>query len=73
MKKKTIKENREHFGNWAKKNLTKPNEEVFCEGATIARHHVKKKILLKKIKIYYPIYTCYLVYLTETCYNNYHF
>ena len=41
----TLKENRKQFGNWAKKNLTKPNEEVFCEGATIARHHVKKKIL----------------------------
>jgi len=45
MTKKTIEENRKQFGNWAKKNLTKPNEEVFCEGATIARHHVKKKIL----------------------------
>ena len=42
----TLKENRKQFGNWVlRKNLTKPNEEVFCKGATIARHHVKKKIL----------------------------
>ena len=38
-------ENRKQFGNWAKKNMAFPNEKVFCEGATIARHHVKKKIL----------------------------
>lgn len=38
-------ENRKKFGSWAKNNLTIPNEKVFCEGATIARHHVKKKIL----------------------------
>ena len=48
-KKKTLVENRKSFGNWAKKNLTKPDEEVFCEGATIARHHVKKKILQRNL------------------------
>ena len=30
---------------WAKENLSIPDEKVFCENATIARHHVKKKII----------------------------
>ena len=34
---------------WAKKNLTKPDNEVFCENATIARHHVKKKIIHRNL------------------------
>ena len=34
---------------WAKKNLTKPDSEVFCENATIARHHVKKKIIQRNL------------------------
>lgn len=33
------------WGEWAKNNLTKPDSEVFCENAKIARHHVKKKII----------------------------
>ena len=35
--------------NWAKQNLTIPNEEVFCENATIARHHVKKKVIQQEL------------------------
>jgi len=34
---------------WAIKNLTKPDSEVFCENATIARHHVKKKIIQRNL------------------------
>ncbi len=44
-----IMENKNHkaFGNWAKQNLTMPDEQVFREDATIARHHVKRKIIDK--------------------------
>tara|TARA_Y100001938_G_C7908528_1_gene338375 strand:- start:38 stop:484 length:447 start_codon:yes stop_codon:yes gene_type:complete len=34
---------------WAKKHLTKPDSEVFCENATIGRHHVKKKIIQRNL------------------------
>ena len=50
MKKKlNAHENRKQFGSWAKKNLTIPDEKVFCEGATIARHHVKRKIITRNL------------------------
>ena len=49
MKKLNVQENRKQFGNWAKKNLTKPDSEVFCENAKIARHHVKKKVLQRNL------------------------
>lgn len=39
------KENHAAFGDWARSNLSYPDEMVFCENATIARHHVKRKIL----------------------------
>ena len=45
MKKLNVQENRAQFGEWAKKNLSVSDEDTFCEGATIARHHVKRKIL----------------------------
>jgi len=34
---------------WAIKNLTIPDEEVFCENATIARHHVKRRIINRNL------------------------
>ena len=49
MKKLNVDENRAQFGEWSKNNLTKPDSEVFCEGATIARHHVKKKIIQREL------------------------
>jgi len=49
MKKLNAQENRKQFGSWAKKNLTKPDSEVFCENAKIARHHVKKKVLQRNL------------------------
>jgi len=45
---------------WAKKNLTIPDEKVFCEGATIARHHVKKKIIQRNL----------IEYKCEICNND---
>ena len=48
-KKLSIKENHQAFGNWAKKHLSIPDEQVFCVGATIARHHVKRKILNRNL------------------------
>jgi hypothetical protein len=35
--------------NWAKDNLTIPNDKVFCENASIARHHVKKKVIQQNL------------------------
>ncbi len=35
--------------NWAKENLTIPDELVFCENAKIARHHVKRKIIQRNL------------------------
>ena len=32
---------------WVKRNQTIPDEEVFCENATIARQHVKKRIITR--------------------------
>jgi ribosomal protein L44E len=52
MKKLNAQENRAQFGEWAKKNQTIPDEEVFCENATIARHHVKKKIIKRNLLPY---------------------
>lgn len=49
MKKLNEQENRAQFGDWAKKNLTRPDAEVFCENATIARHHVKRKIIERNL------------------------
>jgi hypothetical protein len=43
------KENADLFKNWAIENLTKPDDEVFCENATIARHHVKRKIINRNL------------------------
>lgn len=43
------KENTENFKNWAINNLTIPDELVFCENATIARHHVKRKIINRNL------------------------
>ena len=34
---------------WAIQNLTIPDEKVFCENATIARHHVKRKIIQRNL------------------------
>lgn len=34
---------------WAIENLTIPDDKVFCENATIARHHVKKKIIQRNL------------------------
>ncbi len=48
-KKISVIENQKAFGNWAKQNLTIPDEEVFCEGANIARHHVKRKIINRNL------------------------
>ena len=45
---------------WAKQNLTVPDEKVFCENATIARHHVKKKILSRQL----------IEYKCSICENN---
>ena len=49
MKKLNVNENRAQFGEWAKKNLTKQDDEVFCTNASIARHHVKKRILKRNL------------------------
>ena len=46
---KNQRKNHQAFGNWAKQNLTIPNELVFCEGATYARHHLKKRILKQEL------------------------
>jgi ribosomal protein L44E len=45
---------------WVKQNQTVPNEKVFCENASIARHHVKKKILQQGL----------IKYECEICKNN---
>jgi len=37
------------WGDWAVKTLTIPDEQVFCENATIARHHVKRKIITRNL------------------------
>jgi hypothetical protein len=37
------------WGDWAKENQTIPDELVFCENATIARHHVKRKIIQRNL------------------------
>lgn len=42
---------------WAKKNLTLPDEQVFCEHSTVARQHVKKKIIQRKL-IPYECFRC---------------
>jgi len=34
---------------WAIQNLTRPDEIVFCENSKIARHHVKRKIIQRKL------------------------
>jgi hypothetical protein len=39
----------ELFKNWSIQNLTIPDEKVFCENATIARHHVKRKIIQRNL------------------------
>ena len=52
MKKLNEQENRANFGDWAKKHLTIPDDKVFCENATIARHHVKRKIIERKLLPY---------------------
>jgi hypothetical protein len=43
------KENAESFKRWAIENLTIPDELVFCENATIARQHVKRKIINRNL------------------------
>ena len=43
------KEASQKRANWAIENLTIQDDKVFCENATIARHHVKRKIIQRNL------------------------